>query len=400
MKRIAILGSTGSIGTNTLAVIDALGPGYEVFALAAGKSVDALAAQARRYRPKLVCAFDGLAARELAMMVPHGTRALGPGVEGLIEMASHPDVDVVVMSLVGSVGFAPLIAALKTGKTVAVANKEPFVMAGPALMKEAERWEATVVPVDSEPSAVFQCLTGAAPAPGRVSLPKLGTKVKKVLLTASGGPFYKRKGSLRSVTVREALAHPRWKMGPKITVDSATLMNKGFEAIELQALFALKPEQVETVIHPQSVLHSAVELKDGSVLGQLAPPDMRGPIQLAITWPERAPGCAPRLDLFSVGRLDFDRPDFRKFPCLALAREAARVGGTMPAVLSAADEVAVEAFLTGRLGFTEIPKVIERTMKRHSPYASPSLADIVETDQWAREAATACLGEKNLLHSS
>lgn len=381
MKRVAILGSTGSIGVNALRVIDEMPGHFQVVGLAAHSNAKALEKQARKFGAKLVTMFEPGASAELKSALNGNSRHLAPGVEGLVELASHPDVDVVLTSLVGGVGFAPLLAAIKAGKTVALANKEPMVMAGAQFMKEAERWEAKIVPVDSEPSAIFQCVQG---------YPKKA--LNKVFLTASGGAFYKHKGSLDDVTVEQALNHPTWKMGKKITIDCATLMNKGLETIEIMNLFSLKPEQIEVVIHPQSIIHSGVEFSDGSVLAQMSPPDMRLPIQYAMTYPERTTRVVDPLDLFKVGELTFREPDFGRFPCLALAREAAKAGGGMPAVLNAADEVAVEAFISHKIRFTDIAKVVEKAMKAYKPAGGlPSLADVVEIDQWARrKAAEAC----------
>jgi 1-deoxy-D-xylulose-5-phosphate reductoisomerase len=375
MKRIAILGSTGSIGRNALRVVDALPGRFRVVGLAAHSNVDLLLRQAARYKPAMVSLFDPAAAQAFKG-VPRGCRALAPGVEGLVEMAGHPDVDLVLTSLVGGVGFAPLLAAVRAGKTVALANKEPMVMAGAQFMREARRWEARIIPVDSEPSAVFQCIQGSSAAPARV------------LLTASGGAFYRRRGSLDRVRVAEALRHPTWKMGPKITIDSATLMNKGFESIEIMHLFGLRHRDIDILVHPQSIVHSAVEFRDGSVLAQLAPPDMRLPIQYALTYPERLPSVVKRLDLAAAGSLTFQEPDFRRFPCLALAREAAAAGGGLPAVLNAADEVAVSAFTRGRIRFTSLARVVEKTMRAfRGGRGLPSFAEVVEIDQWARYKA-------------
>jgi 1-deoxy-D-xylulose-5-phosphate reductoisomerase len=380
MKRVAILGSTGSIGVSALDVIDGLGEGFEVAGLAARANVELLSRQIDRHRPRAVSVFEPEAGRVLARRFGGKLQMLSSGVEGLVELASMDGVDVVLTAVVGGVGFAPLVAAIKAGKTIALANKEPMVMAGRQLMEEARRWEARIVPVDSEPSAIFQCLQG--------SKGPIRDRVRRVLLTASGGPFYRRKGRLDGVTVEEALRHPSWKMGRKITVDSSTLMNKGFEAIEIMNLFDLDASQIEIVIHPQSIIHSAVEFVDGSVLAQLSVPDMRFPIQYALTYPERADRrpAAP-LDLPALSKLEFGRPDFRRFPCLALALDAAKTGGSMPAVLSAADEAAVEAFLAGRIKFTDIPRVLEGVMAAHEPDDRPSLAALVEIDQWAREKA-------------
>ena len=373
MKRIAILGSTGSIGRNALRVVDAMPGRFRVVGLAAHSNGNLLFRQALRYQPAMVSLFEPAASDDLKGR-PHGSRHLGSGVEGLVEMAGHPDVDLVLTSLVGGVGLAPLLAAVRAGKTVALANKEPMVMAGAQFMREAKRWGACIIPVDSEPSAVFQCIQGAPT-----------TAPRRVLLTASGGAFYRRRGSLDRVRVAEALRHPTWKMGPKITIDSATLMNKGFEAIEIMHLFGLGHRAIEILIHPQSIVHSAVEFCDGSVLAQMAPPDMRLPIQYALAYPERAAAVVKRLDLAAAGELTFSRPDFRRFPCLALAREAAAAGGGMPAVLNAADEVAVEAFIAGRIRFTGLAKAVERTMRAfRGGRGLPGFSEVVEIDQWAR----------------
>ncbi|MFA6003698.1 MAG: 1-deoxy-D-xylulose-5-phosphate reductoisomerase [Elusimicrobiota bacterium] len=376
MKRIAILGSTGSIGLNALRVVDAMPGRFRVVGLAAHSNGDLLFRQALKYKPSMVSLFDHAAAQQLKVRKFRG-RHLGSGVEGLVEMAAHPDVDLVLTSLVGGIGFAPLLAAIRAGKTVALANKEPMVMAGAQFMREAQRWKARIIPVDSEPSAIFQCLHGGS-AQG----------IRRVLLTASGGAFYKHKGSLDRVSVAQALKHPTWQMGRKITVDSATLMNKGFESIEIMNLFGLRREQIEVVIHPQSIVHSAVEFSDASVLAQLSPPDMRLPIQYALTYPERTVTVVERLDLFAAGELTFRKPDFRRFPCLDLARQAARTGGGMPAVLNASDEVAVEAFIAGRIRFTDIARVVERTMKAYRGGAGwPGFSEVVEIDGWARRRA-------------
>lgn len=386
MKNIVILGSTGSIGVNALKVVEEMDADFHVLGLSAFSNVDLLAKQTERFLPEMVTVFDPGAAKEFKTKINGAVRHLPAGVDGLCEMVSHKDVDVVVLSLVGGVGFAPLLAALKAGKTVALANKEPMVMAGEQFMLEADRWNARILPIDSEPSAMFQCLT-SHPMP-KSGLRGYGPLVQRAFLTASGGAFYRRKGDLSDVTVEEALAHPTWKMGKKITVDCATLMNKGFESIEIMNLFGLKLSQIEIVIHPQSIIHSAVEFKDGSVLAQMSPPDMKLPIQYAMTYPARAKRVIEPLDLFSIKNLTFDKPDFNRFPCLRLAQEAARAGGSMPAVLNAADEAAVAAFIASKIRFTDIPKVIEETMAAHrSSSRLPSFSEIVEVDQWANRKA-------------
>lgn len=385
MKRVAILGSTGSIGVNALNVIREMPDMLSVFGLAAHSNSALVAEQAEEFKAVAVTMFDAKAGADLKVRLNGKAKHLAPGVEGLCALAAHPDVDVVLTSVVGGVGFAPLLAAIRAGKIIALANKEPMVMAGAQFMIEAERWNAKIVPVDSEPSAIFQCVQGLNPDP-RAAAP-LKT-IKRVILTASGGAFAKYKGDLADVTPEMALKHPTWKMGKKITVDCATLMNKGFEMIEIMNLFGLRRDQVEIVIHPQSIFHSGVEFSDGSVLAQMGVPDMKLPIQYGMTYPQRGERVIEPLDLIKAGTLEFRAPDFSRFPCLALAREAALKGGGMPAVLNAADEIAVEAFLKGRIKFTDIPRVIEKTMAAYTPSGGlPSFQEVVEVDAWARAKA-------------
>lgn len=380
MKRVVILGSTGSIGRNALKVVENLG--WRALGLAVNSSVGELAEQVRRHKPSFVSVFDPAAASAIKKDLPRGVKLLAPGVEGLVELATLENADIVLIAVSGSVGFAPLAAAIRASKHIALANKEPMVMAGETLMKEARRWQARIIPVDSEPSAIFQCLAGIAPQ-------DCDAAVSRIFLTASGGAFYNYKGDLAKVTPATALKHPTWKMGPKITVDSATLMNKGLEAIEIKNLFSVPVSKIQVLIHPQSVVHSAVELKDGSVLAQLSWPDMKLPIQYAMTYPERVKSRVERMDFFELRRLDFAKPDFGKFPCLGLAFEAGRKGGTYPAVLNAANEMAVDAFLKGMVKFTDIPRVVEATLGFHRSGGGvpPTLAEAVETDQWARDKA-------------
>ncbi|MBI2787121.1 MAG: 1-deoxy-D-xylulose-5-phosphate reductoisomerase [Elusimicrobia bacterium] len=385
MKRIAILGSTGSIGVNALNVIREMPDMLSVFGLSAHSNSALVAEQAKEFNASAVSMFDPKAGADLKNRLNGRAKHLAPGVEGLCDLASHPDVDVVLTSVVGGVGFAPLLAAIRAGKIIALANKEPMVMAGAQFMREAERWNAKIVPVDSEPSAIFQCVQGLNPDP-RAAAP-LKT-IRRVILTASGGAFAKYTGDLSEVTPAMALKHPTWKMGKKITVDCATLMNKGFEMIEIMNLFGLRRDQVEIVIHPQSIFHSGVEFSDGSVLAQMGVPDMKLPIQYGMTYPERGVRVVEPLDLVKAGTLEFRAPDFSRFPCLALAREAAQKGGGLPAVLNAADEIAVEAFIAGRIKFTDIPRVIEKTMAAYSPDGGlPGFQEIVEVDAWARAKA-------------
>jgi 1-deoxy-D-xylulose-5-phosphate reductoisomerase len=384
-KRVAILGSTGSIGVNALNVIREMPEQLSVFGLSAHSNAALVAEQAREFKPKAVSMFTPEGAKALKASLNGAAKHLEPGVQGLCELASHPDVDVVLTSVVGGVGFAPLLAAIRAGKIVALANKEPMVMAGAQFMAEAERWGAKIVPVDSEPSAIFQCVQGLNPDP-RAATP-LKT-IKRVILTASGGAFARYEGDLADVTPEQALKHPTWKMGKTITIDCATLMNKGFELIEIMNLFGLRREQVEIVIHPQSIFHSGVEFSDGSVLAQMGVPDMKLPIQYGMTFPARGSRVIEPLDLVKAGTLEFRAPDFRRFPCLALAQEAAKQGGGMPAVLSAADEVAVEAFIARRIKFTDIARVVEKTMAAYTVSGGlPSFQEVVETDAWARRKA-------------
>ena len=393
MKQIVILGSTGSIGTSALDVISHLGPGSRVLALSANNNTDLFLKQLHAFKPRFAAVLNPQSYEKIKDQVPPQTRLLPPEIDSLMFMASLPSADLVISGVVGAVGFQPLVSAIKAGKTVALANKEPMVMAGKTLMKECERWEAAILPVDSEPSAIFQCLGGMA---DEHSYQSLEPEISRIFLTASGGPFAKRKTALSTVTPAEALNHPRWKMGKKITVDSATLMNKGFESIEIMNLFRLPEEKVQIVIHPQSIVHSAVEFNDGAILAQLGEPDMRVPIQYAITYPHRAAGPVKKLNLFEAAKLEFFAPDLDKFPCLFLALEAARKGGVYPAALSAADEIAVDAFLKEQLKFTDIAKLVYTVLKAApQTQGDATLNQALETDAWAREAALAALADKS-----
>ena len=392
MKNIVILGSTGSIGTSALDVIARLGPDYRVIALSANNNTDLFLKQLHSFKPRFAAVLNPASYEKIKDQMPEGTRLLPPEIDSLMFMASLPSADLIVSGVVGAVGFQPLVSAIKAGKTIALANKEPMVMAGKTLMKECERWQAAILPVDSEPSAIFQCLSGMTDAHG---YSKLEPQISRVFLTASGGPFAKRKGALSTVSPGEALNHPRWRMGKKITIDSATLMNKGFESIEIMNLFNLPEEKVQIVIHPQSIVHSAVEFNDGAILAQLGEPDMRVPIQYAITYPTRAPGPVKKLNLFETAKLEFFAPDLDRFPCLDLALAAARKGGLLPAVLSAADEVAVDAFLKEEIKFTDIAKLVYTVLKAAPQIQTDAtLNQALEADRWAREAAAACLKEK------
>ena len=371
-KRIAILGSTGSIGQQALEVIAAQPDRFRVYALAAGRNLTLLNDQSQRFRPVLVALADtGLSAERVAHPKPL------MGVEALIELVSHPEVDLVVVATPGCVGLLPTLAAIRAGKQIALSNKEVLVMAGEIVMAEAKHHGVEIRPVDSEHSALWQCLQGERPA-----------DIFRLWLTASGGPFRDYPVELlKQVTPAEALHHPTWKMGRKVTIDSATLMNKGFEVIEAHWLFDMPYEQIEVLIHRQSIIHSMVEFVDGSIKAQLGAPDMRLPIQYALTYPERWPNSFQRIDWQKIGSLTFEPPDLDRFPCLRLAYEAARSGGTYPAVLSAADEVAVELFLQGRIGLTDIPLVVQETMSAHHSTAHPTYDDILAADEWGRREA-------------
>ncbi len=389
MKNIVILGSTGSIGTSALDVIARLGEDYRVLAISANNNTDLFLKQIHAFKPRFAAVLNPISYDKIKDQIPAETRLLPPEIDSLMFMASLPSADLVLSGVVGAVGFMPLISAIKAGKTIALANKEPMVMAGKTVMQECERWQAAIIPVDSEPSAIFQCLCGMA---NEHNYGKISSTISRIFLTASGGPFAKYEGNLDDVTPEQALNHPRWKMGKKITVDSATLMNKGFESIEIMNLFNLPEEKVQIVIHPQSIVHSAVEFYDGAILAQLGEPDMRVPIQYAITYPQRAPSPVKKLNLFEAAKLEFFKPDLSRFVCLDLALAAARTGGVTPAVLSAADEIAVDAFLKGQIKFTEISKLIY-TVLRKTP-ATGGVATInqaLEADQWARETAVAVL---------
>jgi len=388
-RGVALLGSTGSIGESALDVLARHPQRYRVLALSGNTRVEALFAQCRRYRPAYAVMHDAASAARLAQLIVDaglGVEVLS-GPEGLQRIASLPQVDIVLAGIVGAVGLLPTLAAVRAGKRVLFANKEPLVMSGHILMREARLSGAELLPIDSEHNAIFQCM----PRDYRTGDTHVG--VRKIVLTCSGGPFRDaRAETLAQVTPDQACDHPRWRMGRKISVDSATLMNKGLELIEACRLFDLRPEQVEIVIHPQSVIHSMVEYTDGSVLAQLSNPDMRTPIAHALAWPERIESGVTSLDLAAIGRLDFERPDAERFPCLRLARAAAETGGTAPAILNAANEVAVAAFLAGEIGFTDIARVIARCMAGIPAREGAELATILADDARARELAREFIG--------
>ena len=378
MKRLAILGSTGSIGQNALAVVAEHPQEFEVVGLAAGKNIGLLAEQIRAYRPQRVSVQDERVARELkASLDGEPPVEILAGPEGAVAVAAAPEADLVVSAMVGAVGLPPTLAAVEAGKTVALANKESLVAAGPLVMAAVAANGASLIPVDSEHSAIFQALGG-----------QYREGVRRLWLTASGGPFRTwPQEKLDAATPDQALKHPNWAMGAKITIDSATMMNKALEVIEAGVLFRLPVSQIEVFVHPQSIIHSLVEFVDGSVLAQLGWPDMRLPIAYALTYPRRLPLNSEPLDLEKVAQLTFERPDFKRFPALRLGYEAAKSGGTMPAVLNAANEVAVAAFLAGRLPFPGIPRVVEETMAKHTPAPLENLDQVLAVNNWAREYA-------------
>lgn len=374
-KKIAILGSTGSIGTQTVEVVNHC-KNLSVSVIAANRNVPLLEQQIRQLRPALCAVYDPQAYEELKVRVSDTATRIVCGMEGLLEAAVFPDTDTVVTSMMGSIGLRPTIAAIRAGKTIALANKETLVTAGELVMQEANRYGVDILPVDSEHSAIFQCLEGNRPF------------LKKILLTASGGPFFgKTKQDLSSVTAADALKHPNWSMGSKITIDSATLMNKGLEVLEAKWLFGVELDQIEVLVHRQSIIHSMVQFTDNSILAQLGTADMKLPIQLALTYPERLPSPAQAVDFAQWNQLTFDQPDTDTFRCLALAYDAGKQGGTMPCVMNGANEIAVEAFLKGQISFLEIAQLVESVMNQHKTLHSPSLETIFETDSWARDTA-------------
>ena len=376
MKRVILLGSSGSIGESTCKVARALPDKMKIVGLGVAKSTERLLEQAKEFGVKALAVSDPQAAEKVKSKLPAGAKFF-PGAEGLARMVEETDADMVLVAIVGTAGLAPALAALRSGKDLAVASKEILVLAGSAVMAEAKKRKRQVLPVDSEHNAIFQCLQGANEK-----------EVRKVILTASGGPFRQsRAAELEKVTVAQALKHPTWSMGKKITIDSATMFNKGLEMIEAHWLFGLPMKQVEVVVHPQSIVHSMVEFIDGSVLAQLSVTDMCFPIQYAVTFPERMPSGLPPLDLAKLGSLTFEAPDEKRFPALRLAREAGEAGGTLPGVFNAANEVAVEAFLAEQISFPRIWGMVDEVMQKHTTLSSPDLDAIIEADRWARSEA-------------
>jgi 1-deoxy-D-xylulose-5-phosphate reductoisomerase len=380
VKRIALLGSTGSVGTSTLDVVEQHPESFSVVALAAGSNVKLLAEQVKKFQPQLVSVGTDESAIALREILGHEMKLeIVVGAEGLDMVARHPEANFVMTALVGSVGVAPTLAAIEEGKTIGLANKETLVCAGSVVMKAARQKGVQIIPVDSEHSAIFQCLQGER----RVD-------VSRVIITASGGSFrHLTRDELAHVTVEQALAHPNWSMGAKITIDSATMMNKGLEVIEAHWLFDLPYEQIDTILHYESIIHSMVEYKDSAVMAQLGTPDMRVPIQYALSYPSRMPLQTEPLDLVKLGTLHFAVMDFERYPLLQLAYECGKAGGTYTAVLNAANEVAVDLFLKGSIGFLTIEQIVRKTCEAHKGISNPSLEEIFTADHWARSQARA-----------
>ncbi|HEX8368492.1 MAG TPA: 1-deoxy-D-xylulose-5-phosphate reductoisomerase [Pyrinomonadaceae bacterium] len=388
MKAVSILGSTGSIGCNTLKVVEHLG-NFRVVALAAGRNMQVFAEQIARFEPELVSCENEAGAENLLEKLHAAGAPRIPKIElgekGLIAVATHEAAETVVSATVGAIGFVPTLRAIEAGKRIALANKETLVMAGELMTKAARENKAVILPVDSEHNALHQCLRGESKA-----------EVKRLILTASGGPFRtKTKEEIENATVKEALNHPNWKMGDKITIDCATLMNKGLEVIEARWLFDFRADEIGVVVHPQSIVHSMVEMVDGSIIAQLGVTDMKHAIQYALTYPERRRGCLEPLDFRKISQLTFEEPDFERFPCLGLAYKALKIGGSMPAVLNAANEIAVQAFLDGKIRLSEISQVNESVMNKHQAQTATSLEIILQGDNWARKQAGEVVSTKS-----
>ncbi len=386
MKNISILGSSGSIGTQALELISKTKNEFKVCGLSVHSNTELLKKQIIKFKPSVVSVFDKENADKLQKWCNDKKlkTKVYCGKEGLNKVATIKSADMVLSSVVGSIGLEPLLAAIESGKDVAIANKEALVMAGNLIMKKAKDKGVAVLPVDSEHSAIFQCI-------GKENK----KSIKRILLTASGGPFYKSSKNFADITVEDALAHPTWKMGKKITVDSATLMNKGLEAIEASVLFDIPIDKIDIIIHPQSVIHSMVEFNDGCVMAQLSNPDMTLPIQYALSYPDRTNCYIKRLDLTEVAKLEFFKPDFKKFKCLNIAYKCAKIGGTMTAVMSAANEIAVRYFLDGKIRFDMIPVVVEKVINKHKVIKTKNLSKYVKADLWARQQAENVI--KNLI---
>lgn len=376
MRTISILGSTGSIGTQTLEVVEILG-NIKVAGISGNHNIDLLERQARAFRPRLIAVIDAENAERLQRRLSDMPCQVLAGMDGLLAVATMEEVDTVVTSVVGNVGLRPTFAAITAGKNIALANKETLVSAGQLVMDLAKKYGSSIYPVDSEHSAIFQALQG-----------NHGNSIRRILLTASGGPFRgKTKAELAKVTASDALQHPNWNMGKKITIDSATLMNKGLEVMEAKWLFDIDIHQIEVLVHPQSIIHSAVEYDDGAIIAQMGEPDMRVPIQYALTYPKRIANPFPKMDFSKRTQFTFEKPDLETFRCLALAYRAMEIGGTMPTVLNAANEIAVEKFLHEKINFLDIPVLIEKTMQAYTVKQEYTLEDLLQADAWARTYA-------------
>ena len=382
MKRISILGSTGSIGTQTLDVVRKNKDKFEVVAISANSSINLLLEQITEFKPKYVAVYDEDSAKALKNMIPSDIdiKVLS-GMEGLVQISSLDEIDVLLTAIVGMIGLVPTLEAIKKGKTIALANKETLVTAGQLVMEEAKKRNVDILPVDSEHSAIFQCLNG-----------ENNKEIDSIILTASGGPFRgKSKQELEHVTKNESLKHPNWSMGRKISIDSSTLMNKGLEVIEAKWLFNVEPDKIDVVVHPQSIIHSMVQFVDSSIIAQMGCPDMKLPIQYALTYPNRLLNDFERLDFSKLSSLTFEKPDLNTFPCLKLAYDSLKMGGTYCAVLNAANEVLVNEFLEDKIKFYDIPKYIEKTLEAHKSIEKPTLEEILHIDNWSREFVKQCI---------
>ena len=382
MKKISILGSTGSIGTQTLDVVRKNRDKFEVVAISANSSINLLLEQIKEFKPKYVAVYNENSAKELKEMIPSDIKIeVLSGMEGLVTISSLDEIDILLTAIVGMIGLVPTLEAIKKGKTIALANKETLVTAGQLVMEEAKKRNVAILPVDSEHSAIFQCLNGEGKK-----------EIESIILTASGGPFRgKSKNDLINVTKNEALKHPNWSMGRKISIDSSTLMNKGLEVIEAKWLFDVNPDKIDVVVHPQSIIHSMVQFVDSSIIAQMGCPDMKLPIQYALTYPERLLNDFERLDFSKLSSLTFEKPDVNTFPCLKLAYDSLNMGGTYSAVLNAANEVLVNEFLEDKIKFYDIPYYIEKTLDAHNSIEKPTLEEILYTDNWSREFVKKCI---------
>lgn len=382
MKKISILGSTGSIGTQTLDVVRANRDKFEVVAISANSSINLLLEQIKEFKPKYVAVYNEASAKVLKEMIPSDINIeVLSGMEGLVAISSLDEIDVLLTAIVGMIGLVPTLEAIKKGKTIALANKETLVTAGQLVMEEAKKNNVKILPVDSEHSAIFQCLNG-----------ENNKEIESLILTASGGPFRgKTKSELLNVTKNEALKHPNWSMGRKISIDSSTLMNKGLEVIEAKWLFDVNTDKIDVVVHPQSIIHSMVQFVDSSIIAQMGCPDMKLPIQYALTYPDRILNDFERLDFSKLTSLTFEKPDLETFPCLKLAYDSLNMGGTYSAVLNAANEVLVNEFLEDKIGFYDIPYYIEKTLDAHKSISKPSLEEILHIDKWSRDFVKECI---------